>query len=57
MSPEIIGLISTLSVALIIGVVLFLAGRKLWKDRKSGKSTCGGNCASCGCCCHKEKQE
>lgn len=47
---------STVIIGLIVVVILFLAGRKLYKDRKSGKSPCGGRCSCCqGCCaCHKE---
>ena len=47
----------TVIVALIIAFVLFLAGRKLWKDRKAGKSLCGGKCAGCANCCSCHKAE
>ena len=52
----------TVIIAVIIAVVLFLAGRKLWKDRKSGKSLCGGKCAGCAgcancCSCHKAESK
>ena len=45
----------TVVIAVILAVVLFLAGRKLWKDKKAGKSLCGGKCAGCPnyCACHK----
>lgn len=38
---------STLIVGLILAAVIFLAARQLYKDKKSGKSSCGGNCAGC----------
>ncbi|MCM1023765.1 MAG: FeoB-associated Cys-rich membrane protein [Prevotella sp.] len=43
---------ATLIVGLIVAAVIFLAARQLWKDKKSGKSSCGGNCAGCSGCCH-----
>jgi len=41
---------STIIIGALVGAALFFAGRKLWKDKKAGKSSCGGNCANCGCC-------
>lgn len=40
------------NIALILAVVLLLALviRSMIRDRKSGKSPCGGNCAKCGGC-------
>lgn len=45
---------ATLIVGFIVAAVLFLAARQLYKDKKSGKSSCGGNCSGCpnGCMCH-----
>lgn len=45
---------ATIIVGLIVAAVLFLAARQLYKDKKSGKSSCGGNCAGCphACSCH-----
>ncbi|WP_317302536.1 FeoB-associated Cys-rich membrane protein [Acidaminococcus timonensis] len=38
----------------IVGLVLFLIVaaviRKMYRDHKAGKSSCGGNCGSCGLC-------
>lgn len=44
-------LVSLLLIALITGVVL-----QLRKDKKQGKSSCGGNCGCCpmGGACHKK---
>lgn len=36
---------------LIVGAIVFFAVWSLVKDRKAGKSPCGGNCAHCGGCC------
>ncbi len=47
---------STVIIGLIVAVILFLAGRRLYKDKSSGRSSCGGSCSGCpNCCaCHKE---
>ncbi|MGN1338823.1 MAG: FeoB-associated Cys-rich membrane protein [Oscillospiraceae bacterium] len=47
---------STVIISLVVALLLFLAGRKLWKDKRAGKSLCGGKCSGCpNCCaCHKE---
>jgi len=41
----------------IVGAILFLIVaaviRKMYKDHKSGKSSCGCDCGSCGLC-HKK---
>ncbi|MGN1421906.1 MAG: FeoB-associated Cys-rich membrane protein [Oscillospiraceae bacterium] len=49
---------STVIISLAVAAVLFLAGRKLWKDRRAGKPLCGGKCSGCpNCCaCHKENR-
>ena len=44
------GIISTVIVGVVIALVVFLSVRKLWKDKKSGKSCCGGNCSCCSGC-------
>ncbi len=43
---------STLIIGMIVAVLLGLAVRKIYRDKKSGKHTCGGNCGQCGCCGH-----
>lgn len=42
---------ATIIVGLIVAAVIFLAARKLYKDKKSGKFSCGGNCAGCPHAC------
>lgn len=46
----------TITGSVIVGVVLaaiiFFIIRKMIKDRKKGKSSCGCDCASCGGACH-----
>lgn len=42
---------ATIIVGLIVAAMIYLAARQLYKDRKSGKSTCGGNCAGCPHAC------
>ncbi len=34
----------------VIAAVTFLLIRSMIRDRKTGKSSCGGNCAACGAC-------
>lgn len=38
----------------VVGLVLFLIVaaviRKMYRDHKAGKNSCGGNCGSCGLC-------
>ena len=34
----------------VIAAVTFLLIRGMLRDRKAGKSSCGGNCAACGAC-------
>ena len=36
----------------IVGVVIY----RMVKDKRSGKSSCGGNCAGCGMACHQSKE-
>ena len=36
----------------IVGAVIY----KMVKDKQSGKSSCGGNCAGCGMTCHQSKE-
>ncbi|MCR5088528.1 MAG: FeoB-associated Cys-rich membrane protein [Oscillospiraceae bacterium] len=43
--------------AVILAVVLSIRG--MVRDRKAGKSACGGNCGACGCCtgCHPQGKD
>jgi len=40
-----------IALILVILLVVTLLVRSLIRDKKQGKSFCGGNCASCGGCC------
>ena len=45
----------TVIVALVLVAIVGLIVWSMVKDKKKGKSSCGGNCAHCGAvCCHKE---
>lgn len=50
---------ATVIIALAVALVLFLVARQLYKDKKKGKSLCGGKCSCCpnGCACHGEVQK
>ena len=43
---------------LVGGAVVLIASLTAWKmirDKKNGKSSCGGDCAHCHCC-HSQEQ-
>lgn len=44
--------VNWINIALVAAIVLVvgLLIRGLIRDRKAGKSSCGGNCAACGAC-------
>ena len=46
----------TILVSMILVVVVALIIVKMRKDKKRGKSICGGNCSHCSMCssCHKK---
>ena len=35
----------------VLALVVFLVVRGMLRDKKAGKSACGGNCAACGGSC------
>ncbi len=45
--------IGTILVCLALALIVTLIIVGMVKDKKKGKSQCGGNCASCKCCSHK----
>ncbi|MBS7370246.1 MAG: FeoB-associated Cys-rich membrane protein [Oscillospiraceae bacterium] len=46
---------ATVIIGIITAGLLFIAARKLYKDKKKGKCLCGGKCSCCpnGCACGK----
>ena len=46
-SANLVNIALTAAVALIVGLLIFVMVR----DKKAGKSSCGGSCASCGGSC------
>ncbi len=44
-----VSLISTTIVGLLVGLGVILACRKLIRDKRLGKSTCGCSCRKCSC--------
>ena len=50
-------IIGTAIVVLLLAAGVFLAGRELWRDKKNGRTCCGGS-GGCTCCsnCKKEKK-
>ena len=46
LSANLINIVLIAVIALIVGLLL----RGMIRDKKAGKSSCGGNCASCGVC-------
>ena len=49
-SANLASIVLTAVIVLIVGLLIFVMVR----DKKAGKSSCGGNCASCASCggCH-----
>ena len=45
-SANLINIVLIAVIALIVGLLL----RGMIRDKKAGKSSCGGSCASCGAC-------
>lgn len=39
-----------IALVLVIVLVVALLLRSMIRDKKAGKSSCGGNCADCGAC-------
>ncbi len=48
----------TIVVSILLAVGIILAVRKMCRDKKAGKKTCGGNCAGCmnSSACHNSKK-
>lgn len=47
---------SILGTLVVFLILLVVVGAIIWsmvKDKKNGKSSCGGNCSACGGNCHK----
>lgn len=49
----------TIAVTLILAGIIAAILIRLRKDKKQGKSLCGGNCGGCpmACSCHRQQQE
>lgn len=43
----------TFIVGMVLLIIVAAVIRSMYRDHKSGKSSCGGNCGSCGLC-HKK---
>lgn len=48
------GNLSTILIGLAVLILVLLAVRSIWRDKKQGKSCagCGGGCSGCGGSCH-----
>lgn len=45
--------IGTILICLVLILIVAAIIRSMVKDKKAGKSSCGGNCSHCGgSCCH-----
>lgn len=49
----------TVIICIVLAAVLGLVIYKMIKDKRQGKSSCGGSCGSCpmGGCCHSAVQK
>ena len=43
--------LGTIIITLVLATAVTLVIVKMVREKKQGKSSCGGNCASCGCSC------
>ena len=50
--------LSTIDITLVLIVIVGLILRSMVRDKKNGKSSCGGNCGGCSGCsaCHPTKK-
>ena len=46
LSANLINIVLVAVIVLVVGLLI----RSMVRDRKAGKRSCGGNCASCGVC-------
>ena len=46
LAANLINIVLILAVAAVLGLIV----RGMVRDRKAGKSSCGGSCADCGAC-------
>ena len=46
LSANLINIVLIAVIVLVVGLLI----RGMTRDRKAGKSSCGGNCAACGAC-------
>ncbi len=46
LSANLVNIVLIAALVLIVGLLI----RGMIRDRKAGKSPCGGNCAACGAC-------
>ena len=45
--------IGTILICLVLILIVAAIIRSIMRDKKAGKSSCGGNCSHCGgSCCH-----
>ena len=44
--------IGTILICLVLILIVSAIIRSIVRDKKAGKSTCGGNCSHCGGSCH-----
>ncbi len=52
-------MLATIILSILIVAVVALIVHKMLKDRRAGKSPCGGNCQCCGACqgCAQTKEQ
>ena len=50
--------LGTILITVVLVTILAAIVVKLVRDKRKGKSSCGGNCAHCalGCSCHGDKR-
>ena len=46
-------ILGSIGVGVVLAIVLALIIWKIVRDKRAGKSFCGGNCNACGAGCHR----
>ncbi len=54
MIEYIVNNLSTIIISLVLVGILALIVVGMYKDKKAGKSSCGGDCQNCPSACHKK---
>ena len=49
--------ISDIAILAVVACAVALAARKMIRDKKQGKCSCGGDCGHCACGCGRKDEQ